>query len=291
MAADNKFTGWGWQDDIGVTTFADREVVHGGKTSLRMENIGKTPNGLCRVSQPIKLQPHRQYRISFWIKTENLRPAVPEAKVLTDSPQGCVSWQTFHVAPTQDWKQYDIVFNSFDESAGRIYLGFWGGKAGKIWWDDLKVEEIGLVNVIRRPRCPLTVRRENGTPYDEGRDYQKIVDPQFHPWIAYRGAEPAIKLTSDTRIKEGERLRVSYYHPVIIYEDRVTYCLSEPKVFDDWRDEVKRAEELLHPAGYFMAHDELRYMNQCALCRSKNMTARELLAWNVPKAAAIIQED
>jgi hypothetical protein len=289
-AVDNKFTGWGWQDDIGVTTFADREVVHGGNMSLRMENISKNVNGLCRVSQPIKLQPHRQYRISFWIKTENLRPAVPEAKVLTDSAQGCVSWQTFHVSPTQDWKQYDIVFNSFDETAGRIYLGFWGGKAGKIWWDDLKVEEIGLVNVIRRSGCPVTVRGENGAAYEEGRDFQKIVDPQFHPWIAYRGAEPVIRLTSNTRIKEGERLRVSYYHPVIIYEDRITYCMSEPKVFDDWRDEVKQAEELLHPSGYFMSHDELRCMNQCALCRSKNMTAGELLAWNVHKAAAIIRE-
>src|SRR5262249_20341224 len=92
-ATDNKFSGWGWQDDIGVTTFADHDVFHGGKMSLRMENISKNANGLCRVSQPIKLQPHRQYRISFWIKTENLQPAVPEAKVLTDSPQGCVSWQ------------------------------------------------------------------------------------------------------------------------------------------------------------------------------------------------------
>lgn len=289
-ANENRFTGWGYQDDIGVTTFADHDVVHGGKTALRMENISKNQNGLCRITQPLKMQPHRQYRVSFWIKTDHLQPAVPEVKVLTDTPQGCVSWQTFRVEPTQDWKQYDIVFNSYDETAGRIYLGFWGGKAGKIWWDDLKVEEIGLVNAIRRPGCPVTVRGEKGTVYEEGKDFQKIVDPQFHPWIAYRGVEPTIKLTPETRIKEGERLRVSYYHPVIIYEDRVTYCLSEPKVFEDWRDEVKQAEETLHPAGYFMSHDELRCMNQCALCRSKNMTAGELLAWNVHKAAAIIRD-
>ncbi len=287
---DNKFAGWGWQDDIGVTTFADHDIFHSGKSSLRMENISKNPNGVCRVSQAVKLQPHRQYRISFWIKSDSLLPAVPEVKVLTATPQACVSWQTFHVEPTQEWKRYDLVFNSYDESEGRIYLGFWGGRSGKIWWDDLKVEEIGLVNVIRRPGCPVTVRGANGALYEEGRDYQKIVDPQFHPWIAYRGSEPVIKLTPETRIQEEERLRVSYFHPVIIYEDRVTYCLSEPKVFDDWRDEIKQAEESLHPSGYFMSHDELRCVNQCGLCRSKHMTAGELLAWNVRKAAAIIRD-
>src|SRR5262249_53218769 len=151
-------------------------------------------------------------------------------------------------------------------------------------------DEIGLVNVLRRPGCPLTVKNENGAEYEEGRDFQKVSDPQFHPWIAYRGAEPTIKLTPGTRIKEGDRLRVSYYHPIIIYEDRLTYCVSEPKIFDDWREDIKRAEELLHPAGFFMSHDEMRCMNQCALCRSKQMTAGELLAWNVRKASAIIRE-
>ncbi len=286
----NKFLGWGWQDDVGVTTFADHDVVHGGKTSLRMENIGKNPNGLCRIVQPIKLQPHRQYHISVWIKTEKLSPAVPEIKVLTDTPQGCVSWQTFHVDATQDWKQVDLVFNSFDETAGNLYLGFWGGNSGKIWWDDLKVEEIGLVNVLRRGGCPVTVRGEDGMVYREGQDYEKIVDPQFHPWIPWRGASPTIKLTADSRIKNGQRLRVSYYHPITIYEDRINFCLSEPKIFDDWREDVKRANELLHPAGFFMSHDEIRCANQCAQCRSMNMTAGQLLAWNVRKAAAIIRE-
>lgn len=287
--SDNKFLGWGWQDDPGVTTFADHDVVHGGKTSLRMENIYKNANGLCRITQPLKLQPERQYHVSVWVKTEKLNPAVPEIKVLTSTPQNCVSWQTFHVDPTQDWKQVDIVFNSYEETAATLYLGFWGGKNGKIWWDDLKVEEIGLVNVLRRPGCPVTVRSESGTVYQEGQDYEKIVDPQFHPWIPWRGASPTIKVIPGSRIKDGSRLRVSYYHPVTIYEDRINFCLSEPKVFEDWREDVVRANDLLHPAGFFMSHDEIRCMNQCAACRSMHMTAGELLAWNVHKAAAIIR--
>lgn len=289
-ASGNRFTGWTLQDDEGVTTFADTDVKHGGGKSLRMESIGKNQHRHCRVAQPIKLQPHRQYHIQVWVKTENMTPADPEVKVLTADSGRAISHQSFRVDKTQDWKRVDLVFNSLEHSDAMLYLGSWGGRDGKVWWDDLKVEEIGLVNVLRRPGTPVTVRGEaSGTVYAEGRDYERIADPNLHPWIPYHDA-PSIKLTSNTRIADGERLRVSYYHPLVVYEDRITSCVSEPKIFTDWRAEVKRANELLRPAVFFMSHDEMRVMNRCALCRSKNMTAGELLAWNVKKASQIIRE-
>jgi len=285
----NRFNGWTLQDDEGVTTFADHQVVHGGKTSLRMESVGKNPYRHCRVAQPIKLQPYRQYRISVWVRSENLSPADPEVKVLTADSGRAISFQTFRTERTQDWTLYDLVFNSLDHRDAMLYLGSWYGKEGKFWWDDLSVEEIGLVNVLRRPGCPVTVRSENGTTCQEGQDYEKIIDPRLHPWQAYH-EPPVIRLTPNTRIQEGERLRVSYYHPIIVYEDRLTSCVSEPKIFSDWEEEVRRANELLHPAAFFMSHDEMRVMNQCALCQSKKMTPGELLAWNVRRAAGIIRK-
>ena len=288
-AAGNHFKGWRFQDDEGVTSFADQAVKHGGKMSLRMENVGKNQYRHCRIMQPISLQPHRQYRISFWLKSENLSPADPEVKILRTDGQGAISFQAFHVERTQDWKHYDLVFNSLDNAKANLYLGSWYGKEGKMWWDDVSVEEIGLVNVLRRPGCPVMVRGENGIAYEEGRDYEKIVDPRLHPWIAYHD-QPAIRLAANSRIRDGERLRVSYYHPIIVYQDRITSCLSEPKIFTDWEAEVKRINDLVHPAAFLMSHDELRVVNQCALCQSKQMTPGELLAWNVRKAAQIIRE-
>ena len=285
----NRFAGWTMQDDEGKVSFADHEVVHGGKTSLRMENIGKNEARHCRLAQVFKLQPYRQYLISCWVRSDALSPADAEVKVLPTDGKGAISFQTFRVKSTQDWKRYDLVFNSFEHREGRLYLGSWSGKNGKLWWDDISLQEIGLVNVLRRPGCPVTVRGEDGTTYEEGRDYQRIVDSMLNPWHAFH-EPPPIKLTSGGRIKEGARLRVDYYHPIIVYEDRVTSCLSEPKIFEDWRDEVKRTEQQLHPAAFLMSHDELRVMNQCASCRSRNMTPGELLAWNVRQAAQIIRD-
>lgn len=288
-ARDNHFNQWNFQDDEGVTTFADHEVVHGGKTSLRMESIGKNEARHCRIMQPLKLQPFRQYRISFWLKSENLAPADPEVKVLSKDTTRQISFQSFHTERTQDWKHYDLVFNSFNYSEGNLYLGSWYGKDGKVWWDDFSIEEIGLVNVLRRPGTPVAVRGEDGTTYEEGRDFEKIVDPLLHPWHAYH-EPPLIKIAPQSRIKDGAKLRVSYYHSIIVYEDRLTSCISEPKIFEDWRAEVKGVNDLLHPAGFLMSHDEMRVMNHCALCQSKNMTPGELLAWNVKQAAQIIRD-
>jgi hypothetical protein len=284
----NHFSRWRFQDDEGVTTFVDTDVKHSGKAALRMEAIHKNQYRHCRIMQTIKLQPYRQYHVSVWIKTEGMQPADPEIKLLKTKGEGGISFQTFRTAHTQDWKRVDIVFNSMDNSDGNLYLGSWNGKDGKVWWDDLVIEEIGLVNVLRRPGCPVSVRAENGTLYEEGKDFRRLVDPQLHPWIAFH-EEPVIKLTSETRIREGERLRVSYYHPIIVYEDRLTSCVSEPKIFEEWRDQVKQADALLHPVAFLMSHDEMRVMNHCALCRSKNMTPGELLAENVRQAAQIIR--
>ena len=41
-------------------------------------------------------------------------------------------------------------------------------------------------------------------------------------------------ISPNTRIKDGDRLRVSYYHPIIVYEDRITSCLSEPRICTEW---------------------------------------------------------
>jgi hypothetical protein len=83
---------------------------------------------------------------------------------------------------------------------------------------------------------------------------------------------------------------VSYYHPIIVYDEGVTSCVSEPKILDDWREEVKQADDLYHPAAFIMSHDEMRVMNQCALCQSQHMTPGELLARNVHQAAQIIRD-
>src|SRR5262249_27234391 len=71
----DRFAGFTFQDDPGRTTFADREVHHGGRVSCRMQDPAKgNSHGNCRLVQRVSVRPWTCYRFSAWVKTRDLRP-------------------------------------------------------------------------------------------------------------------------------------------------------------------------------------------------------------------------
>ena len=288
-----RFLGWDWYDDPGQSTIPDHAIVHSGRTSVRMENIDQADpvHGHCRFMRAVEVRPYRQYHISAWVKTEDFEaPEAAHISVLAPTEkERTIASITVRAGPTQDWKQYHLVFNSLNWDRVQIYLGTWGGKGGRIWWDDVSLEEIGLVNVLRSSGCPVTVRGENGLVYEEGRDFEEIRDPQLRPWEIYH-EPPVIDLTADSRIKEGERLRLSYYHTIVIGEWQVMCCLSDLKVYDILRDQVRGVNDLLHPSTFFMQHDEIRVANWDRACQGRGLTPGQLLADNVRRCVRIIRD-
>ena len=171
----------------------------------------------------------------------------------------------------------------------RVYLGCWGGKGGRIWWDDVTLEEVGLLNVLRRDGCPVSLRGEDGTAYEEGRDFEPLGDPQLAAYPTCHEPVP-IRLTRNSRIPDGARLRVSYYHPLATPSDQVMFCLSDPKVYDILREQVRQVNELLHPKVFFMQHDEIRIANWDQACQSRGLTPGQMLADNVRRCVEMIRE-
>ncbi len=290
---DNRFAGWDWHDYPAQSTFADHRVMHSGQTSVRMEHIDEADpvHGHCRFMRAVKVSPYRQYHLSAWVKTESFeRTSSAHMSVLAPTEkERSIGSRTLSIGRTQDWTQYHLVFNSLDWDEVRVYIGTWGGKGGKIWWDDVKLQEIGLMNVLRRPGCPVSVSSEDGTIYQEGRDFTPIHDPRLRPWETYH-EPPIISLTSDSRIADGERLRVSYYHPLVIHQWQVMCCLSEPKLYDILRDQAEQVNDLLHPSTFFMQHDEIRVANRDKICQDRGLTPGQLLADNVRRCAQIIRD-
>jgi hypothetical protein len=285
------FLGFGYQDEPGKVTFADRSVVHSGKVSCRMENI--KDSGIRRVIQRVRVRPHACYRIHCWVKSRDLHPSGFTLLALGKRP---LTYHEVHLQPTQDWTQVECVFNSLAETEIGVYAGQWSGGSGTLWLDDLALEELSLVNVLRRPGCPLTVAGADGQQdYEEVKDFEPVRDKLLGmtPWEGeYKFDQPGatLRLTPHSGIRDGDRLRVSWYHPVIINEGAVACCLTEPKLYDVLRDQARRVNELLKPKTIFMSHDELRVAGWCHSCRATGKTPGELLADNVRRCTAIIKE-
>ena len=143
-------------------------------------------------------------------------------------------------------------------------------QTGKSWVDGVRVEEVGLVNVLRRPGTPLTVRGDDSqVVYVEGRDYDRVVDSQLNFRFDHDG--PPIHVLPGARIKDGERLRVSYYHGFSINDGQTTICMGEPKTYEIWRDMARRMHTAAAPPRYVLSMDEIREGGTCEACRGRNM--------------------
>jgi hypothetical protein len=274
--AGNKVRGFNFNEQPGVISFVDTEVFKEGKASLRFENFTANEHGHGRLMQEIAVRPHRAYRLSCWVKTEALEPA-RAFQVSALAPDGrALAPTTFDIPATADWRKLVMGFNSAAYEKVRIYAGVWGGKSGKFWLDDFRIEEVGLVNVLRRSGTPVVVRNEKtGTVCEEGRDYAPIADPKLNFRFDHDG--PPLRIPSGSRIAEGDRLRVDYYHGMAVHEGQVTVCMSEPKLYRTWREQARRLHELLAANKYLLSMDEIRAGGSDAACKQRGLTMGEIL--------------
>lgn len=250
----------------------------------------KDPGGKnARFSQKVKVKPFRQYHVSVRVKTRDFKGG--ETKILVLGKPGSLVHSYPGVQETQDWTLHHAVFNSLESEEVGIYFGTWGGRSGTIQWADPKIEEVGLLNLIRRDGAPFEVRAEDGRLLVEGTDYAKAVDPLLgeKPW---RGEfdiwhePPALR----TSLPDGTRLRVSYHHTATIHDGQVSVCPSEPKTVELLRDEAKRMHALWGAKGYMMSHDEIRQLGWDEACRKRGLDAGAILADNARTCVKILKE-
>jgi len=226
-------------------------------------------------TREIAVRPYRCYRVTFRAKTEGL-PATQafssgafRLEVRTGDRRNLTPWNA-HVPPTTDWRQVRWGFNSLWYDKVRISIGAPNAAAGKAWVDSVRVEEVGLLNVLRRPGTPVTVRAaDSDTIYTEGRDYERVADPMLNFRFDHDG--PPIRVAAGSRIQDGEKLRVSYYHGFSINDGQTTVCMGEPKTYEIWRDMARRMHAAAAPPRYVLSMDEIREGGTCEACRGRNM--------------------
>ncbi|MFB3828157.1 MAG: hypothetical protein ACE15B_15415 [Bryobacteraceae bacterium] len=274
----HKLKGYSLQDGPGSLSYIDTETFAEGASSLRFEKLETAANGNARLMQMVPVRPYRCYRVSFWVRTRDLEPAGAfRLQVLApDTTARALAPWTAGVAATAGWRKLVWGFNSGPYDRVRIYAGTWGARGGAFWLDGFEIEETGLLNVLRRPGTPVEVRgEESGTVYQEGGDYGPIVDPRLNHRFDHEA--PPLALTAGTRIRPGERLRVSWYHSLAVNDGQVTVCMSEPRIYEIFREQARRMHELLGAGRYILSMDEIRAGGTCEACRRRGLSMAEIL--------------
>ncbi|MEZ5302069.1 MAG: hypothetical protein R3F11_15705 [Verrucomicrobiales bacterium] len=266
---------WDWKDD---------SVTADGGAAKAMP-----AGGNARLVQKLKLTPFRQYHIAVRVKTRDFT-GEPEVKLLAEGGRS-LNHASLGVKRTQDWAEHHVVFNSLEHAEANLYLGSWGG-TGELWWDDATLEEIALVNLIRRPGAPLRIQIEGGRDLVEGHDFAHLADPLtgVKPWPGeYESYHqpPAIQLKG---VADGTRLRVSYYHAITVGEGQAMACPSEPGTDRSAARPGAADARAVGARGYMMSHDEVRVLNWCDACQRQKRTPDQILAENVKQCAAIWRE-
>ena len=281
-----RFAAFAFHDQPGTISFVDTQVTHGGRAALRLEHFTANPHGHGRVEQRVSVRPHRCYRVSLWVKTEGLKPASAfQILALVDNRE--LSPRSFKLPATTDWRKLTLLVNSGTHRSISLYAGVWGGKEGTLWLDDWTLEEVGPLNVLRRPGTPVTVRSEDGSvTYTEGRDFAPLADPGFNFYNVDREAPP-LRLLPGGRIVEGQRLRVSWFHPMVVHDSQVTVCMAEPELYAIWEREAKLLADTLHPRRILLNMDEVRMGGTCQACQGRNMG--ELLGACITRQVEILR--
>jgi len=284
----NRMLAYRFHDRPGEVSFVDDKIYSSGRTSLRFENFGGYEHGHARVMQEIEVKPQRCYRVSCMVRTKALEPERSfRVQVLTLDGRSLAPWDA-GVPSSTDWRKVEMGFNSLDYDKVRIYLGVWGGVSGRFWVDDLKIEEVGLLNVLRRPGTPVTVRPEGtGLVYEENRDFAAIEDPHLN--FRFDHNSPAIEIPPGSRIGNGQRLRVSYYHGMGINRGQVSVCMSEPEVYEIWQRQARLLHERLAPKKYLLSMDEIRAGGVCRACKKRGLTMAQILGDCVTRQVGIIR--
>jgi putative membrane-bound dehydrogenase-like protein len=168
-----------------VRTYSGSAVAaleRSGHTGQRSLSISSETGADTSMSIDVPVDPYTDYRLSGWIRTEDLKGAMGALLNvhLTDA-------RTAAINGTNDWKQVQVTFNSGDRKTVSIncLFGGWGPAIGSAWYDDIE----------------LTPLQSSGLPKNEGRVVRVVMDQytQRAPvesvvptLVAARGTSPAL---------------------------------------------------------------------------------------------------
>jgi putative membrane-bound dehydrogenase-like protein len=138
----NQPNGWTLRNYVGQAEMTIVNQGRNGGSALQLKSGARADSG---ASADIPVSPQTRYRLSGWIKTENVAPQGGRGALLNVHGMGADSPDK---KGTTDWSEVSVEFNSGNANSVRIHclLGGYGGATGTAWFDDLSLVSLGTAS-------------------------------------------------------------------------------------------------------------------------------------------------
>ncbi|NOX55368.1 MAG: hypothetical protein GXP27_13210, partial [Planctomycetes bacterium] len=132
----------GWQTHVwrGQPEFAYAHVGHTGRRSVQISSTSGADAGWYTI---VPVEPFSVYRLSGWIKTQNVRAGSGRGALF--NLHNLQSVKTPAIVGTRDWTRVEVVFETQEQDHVQIncLFGGWGESTGTAWYDDVLLERLG----------------------------------------------------------------------------------------------------------------------------------------------------
>ncbi len=134
---DGQPRGWTTNTWDGTAEFT---VDSSGRTDSACVKIRSTQGADAGWTQRVRLEPYGRYRLSGWVKTDNI--AVTTGRGVQFSTSIDRNARSEAVQGTNDWTKLEFEFDAqgYDSAEINCLFGGWGLATGTAWFDDVSLE-------------------------------------------------------------------------------------------------------------------------------------------------------
>lgn len=143
------YFGWRVLPTEKVEVKTDPNKKHEGIRSLRVLFTGFANVELYNIYQLVPVEPSSRYRLSFWLRTENLKSAgTPTMEIVNANDDKIITVSKAFPEETNEWQQVQLDFSTPANAEGvtmrlgRAYCGDACPIVGTIWLDDFNLERL-----------------------------------------------------------------------------------------------------------------------------------------------------
>ncbi len=212
----------GWKEHVwnGEGAF---EYASFGRTGSRSVAIASESGGDLSWVTQVEVKPFAVYRLSVWIKTENLEATTGQGALL--NLHGIADARTKALTGTNDWTRVETVFKNYDNDSIQIncLYGGWGHATGRAWFDDVSVEHVSGITFDPKIEIDASKTREPISKYIYGqfiehlgrciyggiwaemledRKFFEAVGTEASPWVPIGGRAPLEMKRQDSYVGE-----------------------------------------------------------------------------------------